>query len=330
MTKALVTGATGFLGRHTIRRLVGLGWEVCGQGRNPEIGKQLEHEGAEFLTGDLRDRETADRACRGMDVVFHCAALSSPWGKYRDFYTCNVEATSHIVEGCKRHGVMRLIHISTPSVYSSQQHRFGIKESDPLPVKPANAYAATKLIAERVVEQASRDGLTAFMLRPRAIFGPMDNALFPRLLAANKAKGVPLMNDGSAMIDLTCAQNVIDAMLLCSEAPLSASGRAYNITNGDPVMFRELLDKLFSLLDIPLHTRRLPYAAVYAAAGMMERIHRLLPFLGEPLVTRYSAAALGISQTLDISQAREKLGYNPRVTIDEGLHSFAEWWREQQ
>jgi nucleoside-diphosphate-sugar epimerase len=330
MTKALVTGATGFLGQHTVRRLVKLGWEVYGQGRNPELGRRLEKEGAVFLRGDLRDAETADRACQGMDFVFHCAALSSPWGKYRDFYACNVEATGHIAEGCKRQGVGRLIHISTPSVYSSQRHRFGIRESDPLPGKPANAYAATKLMAERVVEQAAGHGLTAFMLRPRAIFGPMDNALFPRLLAANETKGVPLMNDGTARIDLTCVENVIDAMLLCCEAPHSASGRAYNITNGEPVMFRDLMTSLFSLLDIPLHTRRLPYAAAYAAAGMMEGVHRLLPFLGEPLLTRYSAAALGISQTLDISEAKEQLGYHPRVTLDEGLRNFAEWWREQQ
>lgn len=330
MTKALVTGATGFLGRHTVRRLLGLGWEVYGQGRNTESGKELEKEGAVFLSGDLRDAATADSVCRGMDYVFHCAALSSPWGKYREFYASNVEATSHIVKGCKQHGVSRLIHISTPSIYSSQQPRFGIKESDPLPARPANTYAATKRMAESVVERAAQGGLTAFMLRPRAIFGPMDNALFPRLLAANKAKGVPLMNGGSARIDLTCVDNVIDAMLLCCEAPLSASGRAYNITNGEPVMFRELVIRLFSLLDIPLHTRRLPYAAAYAAAGIMEGAHRLMPFLGEPLLTRYSAAALGISQTLDISLAREQLGYNPRVTIDEGLLAFAEWWRKQQ
>ncbi|QUL57267.1 NAD-dependent epimerase/dehydratase family protein [Paenibacillus tritici] len=328
MTKALVTGATGFLGRHTARRLARMGWEVYGQGRNLELGKQLGQEGVEFLAGDLREAESG-RFCRGMDVVFHCAALSSPWGKYKDFYTCNVEATRHIVEGCRRHGVGRLVHISTPSVYSSQQHRFAIRESDPLPKRPANGYAATKLIAEQVVGQASREGLPSFMLRPRAIFGPMDNALFPRLLAANKSKGVPLMNGGRAKIDLTCVENVVDAMLLCCEAPLSASGRAYNITNGEPLMFSELITRLFSLLELPLHTRRLPYPVAYTAAAMMEGIHRVLPVLGEPLLTRYSAAALGISQTLDISLAREQLGYHPRITTDEGLHAFAEWWREQ-
>ncbi|MEK4852892.1 SDR family NAD(P)-dependent oxidoreductase [Paenibacillus sp. FSL H7-0756] len=330
MTKALVTGATGFLGRHTARRLARMGWEVYAQGRNPEQGKQLEQEGAVFLAGDLRDPETAYSFCREMDVVFHCAALSSPWGKYKEFYTCNVEATSHIVEGCKRHHVGRLVHISTPSVYSRQRSRFGIRESDPLPGRPANAYAATKLIAEQVVRQAAREGLAAFMLRPRAIFGPMDNALFPRLLAANESKGVPLMNGGQARLDLTCVDNVVDAMLLCCEAPVSATGSVYNITNGEPLRFEELVTRLFSLLGLPLHTRRLPYPVAYTAAALMEGIYKVLPIPGEPLLTRYSAAALGISQTLDITLAREQLGYQPRITTDEGLRAFAEWWREQQ
>ncbi len=328
MVRALVTGATGFLGLHTVRRLVELGWEVYGLGRNREIGEQIEQAGAVFVCEDLRQREAAVRACAGMDVVFHCAALSSPWGKYSDFYSCNVTATQNIVEGCMRHKVQRLIHISTPSIYSSRQSRFGIREADPLPPKPANRYAATKLMAEQAVEQAAAQGLMAFILRPRAIFGPMDNALFPRLLAANEAKGVPLLDGGGAMIDVTCVENVVDAMLLCSSAPSTAAGRAYNISNDEPIMFKELLVRLFARLEIPLRSRQIPYRSAYAVAGILEGVHTLLPFLGEPMLTRYSASALGVSQTLDISLAREMLGYHPRVTIDEGLLSFAEWWRE--
>ncbi|MBW4083127.1 NAD(P)-dependent oxidoreductase [Paenibacillus sp. S150] len=329
MARALVTGATGFLGRHTVRRLAELGWEVYGLGRNREAGELVEQDGAVFLCADLRDREAAVRACEGMDLVFHCAALSSPWGKYSDFYACNADATRNIAEGCKRHGVQRLIHISTPSLYTSRESRIGIREEDPLPPKPANTYAATKLLAEQAVQQAAREGLTVFILRPRAIFGSMDNALFPRILAANERKGVPFLDGGRAMIDLTCVENVIDAMLLCCTAPLSAAGQAYNISNGEPVMFRELLVRLFARLDIPLHSRQIPYRTAYAVAGILEGVHKLLPFLGEPVLTRYSASALGVSQTLDISLARDRLGYHPRVTIDEGLQSFAEWWREQ-
>ncbi|MCE3200427.1 NAD-dependent epimerase/dehydratase family protein [Paenibacillus sonchi] len=330
MTRVLVTGATGFLGRHAVRRFAELGWEVFGLGRNLEAGQQIEKDGAVFVCEDLRHTEAAARACTGMDLVFHCAALSSPWGKYSDFVACNVEATRNIAEGCKRHGVPRLIHISTPSLYSSRKSRLSIREADPLPPKPANSYAATKLMAERVVQQAAGEGLAVFILRPRAIFGPMDNALFPRLLAANQGKGVPLLDGGGAMIDVTCVENVIDAMLLCSSAPLSAAGRAYNITNGEPILFRDLLERLFARLEIPLHSRQLPYRTAYALAGLLEGVYKLLPFLGEPVLTRYSASALGVSQTLDISLAREQLGYHPRVTTDEGLQSFAEWWREQK
>lgn len=115
--KALVTGATGFLGGHLARRLVREGWDVTGIGRNPEQGRRLEAEGIRFLNQDLRDESGTAAACTGQDAVFHCAALSSPWGKYRDFYGCNVEAARILAEASLREGVRRFIHVSTPSVY---------------------------------------------------------------------------------------------------------------------------------------------------------------------------------------------------------------------
>ncbi|ULO05576.1 NAD-dependent epimerase/dehydratase family protein [Paenibacillus sp. 19GGS1-52] len=329
MTKALVTGATGFLGRHTLRRLTELGWEVSGLGRNREIGSQFAKEGAAFICEDLRNLDAVVRACAGQDYVFHCGALSSPWGKYNDFYSCNVTATHNIIEGCQHHGVRRLIHISTPSIYFNFKNRYGIQENDLVPVKPANAYVATKRLAELAVEQAGTEGLEAIILRPRAIFGPMDNALFPRILQANIGKGVPLLDGGETLIDLTYVDNVVDAMLLSCSASASAVGRTYNISNGESVIFRELVSKLFALLNIPLHTRVLPYRLAYRAANVLEVLHRLLPLLGEPALTRYSVGTLALAHTLDISLAREMLGYEPRVTIAEGLQLFADWWREQ-
>ncbi|MBT2291135.1 NAD-dependent epimerase/dehydratase family protein [Paenibacillus albidus] len=330
MTKALVTGATGFLGRHTVRRLTELGWQVSGLGRNSGIGAQIEKEGAVFLGEDLRHGDAVAKACEGQEYVFHCGALSAPWGRYREFYGCNVEGTHNVVNGCIRHGVKRLIHISTPSLYFNFKSRLGIKENDPLPHKSANAYAATKRVAEQVVMQAGAEGLETVILRPRAIFGPMDNALFPRILLANNGRGVPLMNGGDALIDLTYVGNVVDAMLLSHNAPASAVGRIYNISNGTPIVFRELITELFALLKLPLHTRRISYRAAYGAAAVLEGVHRIIPGLGEPLLTRYSAGTLALSQTLDITLAQELLGYKPRTSIEEGLRYFADWWREQR
>lgn len=201
-------------------------------------------------------------------------------GAYDEFYGSNVEGTRHIIAGCQRHGTKRLIHISTPSIYFDYKPRRMIRESEPLPLRPANTYAATKLLAEQEVLRACQEGLPALILRPRAIFGPEDQTLFPRLLEANRKSGVPMLNGGQAMIDLTYVDNVVDAMLLgCSAAP-EAMGQAYNISNGEPFGFRELLHKLFVMLEIPLRTRSIPYPVAHGLAGALELAYRVLPLQG--------------------------------------------------
>ncbi|MFD1988624.1 NAD-dependent epimerase/dehydratase family protein [Paenibacillus nicotianae] len=330
MTRALITGATGFLGGHMARRLVELGWEVSGTGRDHSRGRALEQLGVQMKYYDLCDAEQTIQACKGQNVVFHCAALSSPWGTYSSFYRSNVEATAHIVEGCIQHHVERLIHVSTPSVYFDGKAHYGIAESDPLPRKSVNHYASTKLLAEQIVQQAyQKQRLPSIIIRPRAIFGPMDQTLFPRLLEANRQSGVPLLQGGRAPIDLTYVDNVVDAMLLGVQAPEYALGQAYNISNGEPIPFIELLSRLFQRLDIPLHTRHVPYPVAYLVAGTMEMIYRFIPALGEPPLTRYSVGSIAVPHTLDISLAQKQLGYMPRISVDEGLERFADWWCRQ-
>ncbi|MEK0315620.1 NAD-dependent epimerase/dehydratase family protein [Cohnella sp. 56] len=332
MTSALVTGATGALGRAVARRLAEAGWAVTGVGRNVEAGSRLEASGIAFRRIDIgRQPEEIADACAQQDYVIHCAALSSPWGRYRDFEEANVLGTAHVAAGCLRHGVRRLVHVSTPSVYFDYSDRLLVPETAPLPRRPVNAYAATKLLAEGVVRDAGRRGLDAIILRPRAIFGPEDGALFPRLMRVNERRGIPLVRSGAAMLDLTYADNVVDALVQACLAPADAAGRTFNISNGEPVRLIDLLRRLFGLLELPLRTREVPLKAALAAGSLMERAYRIAPFLGpEPPFTRYTVALLAYSQTLDIGAARRTLGYAPRVSIDEGLRRFAAWWKESR
>jgi nucleoside-diphosphate-sugar epimerase len=329
MTNALVTGATGFVGQHVVLRLSRMGWNMTGLGRNEAAGAKLEAQGVRFVRADLRDADAVMHACAGQDAVFHCGALSSPWGHYREFKAVNVDGTTYVAAGCRKYGVRRFIHISTPSIYFGHRDRTGVRESDPLPAKPINAYAATKLLAERVVLQAFADGVPGLILRPRAIFGPLDRALLPRLLRANDSRGVPLIGGGTAMIDLTYVDNVVDAMLLGWEAPQEALGLAYNVTNGEPVRLGDLLRELFAMMGIPLRTRTIPYSLGYGIAACMEWSRRMLPALGEPPLTRYAITALAKNQTLDITLARERLGYAPRIGLFDGLRAYAEWWKSE-
>ncbi|MNL15750.1 hypothetical protein D3C87_1367600 [compost metagenome] len=120
----------------------------------------------------------------------------------------------------------------------------------------------------------------------------------------------------------------MDALLLGRDARPEALGRKYNVTNGEPVRLHEMLEKLFRRLEMPYRPRPVPYAVAYGLAGAMELVSATLLGGKEPLLTRYSVGVLAKSQTLDISAAREMLGYAPRVSVEEGLEAFVAWWKE--
>ena len=121
----LVTGATGFVGGHLVRALLAEGRYVRATGRNLEAGLALSALGAEFRPVDLTDRPGMLEVCRGADTVVHSGALSSAWGRYREFYTTNVSGTRNVVDGCLLHGIKRLVHISSPSVLSRHEPQLG-------------------------------------------------------------------------------------------------------------------------------------------------------------------------------------------------------------
>ncbi|WP_315971325.1 NAD-dependent epimerase/dehydratase family protein [Paenibacillus sp. N3.4] len=235
--RALVTGGTGFLGKRLAWRLRDEGWEVTVIGRNDKIGAQLEQQGVRYISLDIRRKKEAMDACSGQDVVFHCAARSASWGAYEDFYASNVTGTEHVIAGCMRHNVERLIHVSTPSVCFRYGDRKNVTERYALPQRQASHYAATKRLAEIAIAQAALGRLRAVIIRPRAIFGPGDTSILPRIIEANTTTGVPMIDGGRALIDLTYIDNVVDALVLSQRAPDEVLGRTYHITNGEPMPF---------------------------------------------------------------------------------------------
>jgi nucleoside-diphosphate-sugar epimerase len=324
----LVTGATGFLGKTLTRRLLTLGVTVTAQGRNPAILAQLQNEGARPVQAELSDAPALLAASQDQQAVFHCAALSSPWGKKEDFYRANVQGTACVIQGCQSAGVKRLVYVSTPSIYFRFTSRLNVPEDAPLPARPVNLYAQTKLLAEGLVDQAFASGLPAITFRPRAIFGPGDNAILPRLIGRLKTGRLPVIGDGQTLTDLTYVDNVVDALLLGLEAPPAALGRKFNITNGQPVLLWEMVRDLCQALGYRYPRRRIPYRLADSAAALMEVLYRLLPGQPEPPLTRYMVSVVAQSSTLDISAARRLLGYAPRVSIEEGFERFIRSWKE--
>nr|WP_090886022.1 NAD-dependent epimerase/dehydratase family protein [Evansella caseinilytica] len=324
----LVTGGTGFLGKKLAERLCQMKYRVTAIGRNQSVGKQLAESGITFIQADLGDKEVIKECCKGMDYVFHCGALSSPWGVYEEFYHSNVAGTVNVIEGCKEHRVKRLIYVSTPSLYFGYDPRLDVRETDALADTFINFYTKTKYWAEGKIDEAFAAGLPVITIRPRAIFGPGDNAIFPRLIQTGQEKFIPLIDGGNAMIDLTYVENVVDALLLCMTSPEQTLGEKYNITNGEQVLLKDVLTRTFHKLEQSFRVRRIPYPLAFRLAALLEWSAKKFQGGKEPLLTKYTVTVLARSQTLNIEKAKAELGYEPRITIDEGIALFAEWWKK--
>ncbi len=325
--KALVTGATGFLGGALAWRLHDLGAQVTALGRNPLRLAEFEAQHIKTSRAELADTRVIVSACRDQDVVFHCGALSAPWGKPKNFHDANVAGTENIIRGCEQHHVGRLVYVSTPSIYFNYRARLNVREDADLPRQPVNEYARTKLIAETRVDEAFRRGLPVISIRPRAIFGPRDTTILPRLIDRLQKGGLRIIGDGKNVADISYVGNVVDALLLCAESPASTLGKKYNITNGEQVELWGLVRKTAAALGVPFPKKHVPYRVADSLARIFEIVYGLLPNQPEPPVTRYSVGILALSFTLDISAARQDLGYRPRISIEEGFEKYMGWWK---
>ncbi len=321
---ALVTGATGCLGRHVVAVLVDAGYRVRASGRDEIIAAAITSERVACMLGDLtRDAELASRLVKDVDVVFHCAALSAPWGPRTAFEAANVEATRRLVDAARADRCERFVHISTPSLYFAYADRLDIREDADLPGKLVNDYARTKAEAEHIVLEAAGDRMGVTVLRPRGIFGEYDSVLAPRLLSLVRRGRFPVFAGGRAVVDVTYAGNVADAMLLC-DRPDAPSG-IFNITNGEPLAVHDLLGRVFRALGRDVALRPAPYSILASVASLLEVTARAFGQTREPPLLRYPLALMRYSQTLDISAARSALGYRPRISIDQGLERYARW-----
>jgi nucleoside-diphosphate-sugar epimerase len=310
----LITGGTGFLGQHLARALLDQGHQVRLIGRDMAPAGALIAAGAQPIVADLRNQAAVIAACSGVDAVYHAGALSAPWGRRADFFAINVDGTAALLAGCRRYAVRRVIYVSSPSViFNGRDHR-DLTEAAPYPRRFASVYSLTKKLGEDLVNAA--EWCEHVIVRPKAIFGPGDRSLLPRMIDAARQGRLPQIGDGRNLVDLTYVENVADALVLALDAQ-AAIGKTYMITNDEHIALWDVIRSVLRRLGIPANLRRVPLAAALVAAGLMECRAALSG--REPMLTRYSAAILGRTQTYDISAARRDLGYTPRISVAEGI-----------
>ncbi|AOG08860.1 NAD-dependent epimerase/dehydratase family protein [Agrobacterium sp. RAC06] len=314
--RVLVTGATGFLGGRLIRYLAARGFETVGLGRDEARCRHLQDLGFATVCADMsRPVLHLVDEIGTVDAVVHCAALSASWGKPAAFRLANVEGTGHVLDLAHALKVRRFVNISSPTVYFELKDKTDVAETALLP-PPINAYARTKAEAEAMV--LARGSVGPVNLRPRGIYGLGDQTLLPRITAAARHGPLPLLRSGAAAIDLTHVDDVVQAI----EAALTISdieGQTFNISSGEMVPVRHIVERVCSRLAIELRWRRVPFYPALAAARLVELVSLARSASTEPLVTPYTLGLFAFRQSLDISKARRMLGWRPRISFEEGL-----------
>jgi nucleoside-diphosphate-sugar epimerase len=332
---ALVTGGGGFLGRYICEQLVARGDRVrsFGRGAYPE----LEAIGVEVVRGDITRFRDIHAACAGVDCVFHAAARAGIGGTFADYERPNVTGTTMVILACRAHRVPRLVYTSSPSVTFAGVDQRGIDEREPPNLhwmqRHAAHYSYTKAVAEAaVLAKIPGRPMTACALRPHLIWGPRDGHLIPRLIERARRGRLRRVGEGTNLVDVCYVENAAAAHLAAADAladPHSpVAGRAYYISQGEPVNCWKWIDEVLSLANLPPVQKSISFRAAWRLGAMCERVYRLLRLQGEPPMTRFLAAQLARSHWYDITAAQRDFNYTPAISTADGMKRLGAWLHE--
>jgi len=326
MKKVLVTGGGGFVGLAIVQKLLSEQIEavVVGRHRYPEV----ERLGVVTKVGDIRDGQFLARAAKGCDAVFHVAAKAGIWGRCQDYFSINLTGAEQVVQACRANGIGILVYTSTPSVVFANHDLAGVDEQTPYAKSFLCHYAHSKALAEDLVLRANCRDLKTVALRPHLVWGPGDTNLIPRLVDRGRKGLLKQVGDGQNLVDIAYIDNVADAHFLAAinlETSAVAAGKAYFISQGEPVNLWNWINGLFADLGIPPVSKQVSFGKAYAAGALLEGIYRVLALGTEPLMTRFLAQQLAKSHWFSIAAARRDLGYEPKVSTEEGMRRLVSW-----
>ncbi len=320
----VVTGGGGFLGGAIVRRLLARGEAVRSVQRSD--APQLRELGAEVVRADLGDTAAVMTALEGCDAVLHVAAKAGAWGSRESFHRANVIGIENVLAACRTLGIRKLVYTSTPSVIHSGGDVEGVDESAPYATHFDAHYPATKAHAERLVLAANGPTLATVALRPHLIWGPGDTQLTARVLARARAGRLRLVGGGEKLVDSVYVDNAVLAHVLALDAlgpGAPCAGKAYFVTQGEPMPQRELINGILAAAGLPPCTKSVSPGLAVGVGALLEGVWTLLRRSDEPPMTRFIARQLATAHWYDISAVKRDLGYAPEVSVADGLARLA-------
>lgn len=320
-TSIFLTGGSGFVGRQLIRDLVADGETVRALARSDAAAAAVQALGAEPVRGDLGDREALVRGMSGCDAVIHAAARVGQWGRWPEFVRDTVDGTREVIAAARAAGVRRLLHVSTEAVLADGAAIVDADETRPLPPHANGFYPRSKGLAEREVLDANGAALETVVVRPRFVWGPGDTTLLPALVKAVRAGGWVWFGDPGHRMSTCHVRNVSWGLRLALRR--GRAGEIYFLTDGEPVRFRDFVTRLIETQGVHPGERRAPLWLADAVAAVCETLWRWLPLRGEPPLTHTAVNLFFREVTVRDAKARRELGYQPLISIDEGLRELA-------
>ena len=314
--KVLVTGGSGFLGGAICRELIERGHSVRSATRTP--APELERQGVEDVRCDLALTSQVRDAVQGCDAVIHTAAKVGVWGSREEFFRTNLEGTRVLLEESMRTGVERFVYTSTPSVCFDGKDHSMADGTLPYAQRYLAAYPESKMRAEKLVLAASSGKMKTCSLRPHLIFGPGDPHLIPRLVARGRAKRLVQVGPGTNDVSMTYVDNAALAHVAALEAFDGGSqhaGKAYFISQEDPVRLWSWIGELFEALDVPPVKRKISRRTAYSLGAALETVWNILRKESDPPMTRFIALQLATEHSYDMAPAQRDFGYRERISM---------------
>jgi nucleoside-diphosphate-sugar epimerase len=328
---AVVTGASGWLGQNLVRQLAAERDRVRCLVPDEASGPSLEliSPRVETVVGDVRNPATVDRLFSGVGgehTVFHAAAVIHPQHSTREFFDVNVGGTQLVLDRARRSGAARLVHVSSNSPFGANPGPDACFTEDS-PYNPYMGYGQSKQEAEQLVRQAHERGdVPTVVVRAPWFYGPYQPSRQGQFFTAIRKSRFPLVGDGSQRRSMVYTDNLVQG-LLCAERAKEAPGKAYWVADADPYPLAEIIDTVRRALEAEglAVSRRRPPRLPKAASVVAEKVDGVLQDRG-----RYSQAihVLGeMKDTIacDIGRARAELGYEPTVSLFEGMRASIRW-----
>lgn len=314
-----ITGSGGFIGLRMAERARERGMRVRGLELGAEAARRAEALGFETIVGDVNDTDAVRRLCAGANVVFHTAAIVDEGGEWAKFRKVNVEGTRHVASVARDAGVSRFVHLSSVMVYGFDFPRF-VSEEGPLRGE-GNPYCQTKIESEEALRSVhQRGGFEVIVIRPGDVYGPGSVPWVVRPAELMKRGLFMLIDGGRGIMNHVHVDNLIDGIFAALDRDVT--GEAFNLTDGAETSFREYFTRLGALVGRKRFLS-LPKPVAMAAFAVMARGARALG--KKPLAEPSAVPFVTRPNPYSIEKARSWLGYQPKVTLDDGMRELAAW-----